>query len=42
MRMGGLEQLLNSGASIPIIMQRGRGSKTDIIMRHIEHSNHRT
>ena len=28
------------GASMPIIMQRGRWSKTDTIMRYLEHSSY--
>ena len=38
MRVGAAQDLLNSGASIPIIMQRGRWSKTDTVMRYLEHS----
>ena len=38
MRVGAAQDLLNSGASMPIIMQRGRWSKTDTVMRYIEHS----
>ena len=37
MRVGAAQDLLNSGASIPIIMQRGRWSKTDTVMRYVEH-----
>ena len=33
MRVGAAQDLLNSGASMPIIMQRGRWSKTDTVMR---------
>lgn len=39
MRVGATQDLLNSGASMPIIMQRGRWSKTDTVMRYLEHSN---
>ena len=39
MRVGAAQDLLNSGVSIPIIMQRGRWSKTDTVMRYLEHSN---
>jgi integrase len=39
MRVGAAQDLLNSGASIPIIMQRGRWSKTDTVMRYLEHAN---
>ena len=37
MRVGAAQDLLNSGASMPIIMQRGRWSKTDTVMRYLEH-----
>jgi integrase len=36
MRVGAAQDLLNSGASMPIIMQRGRWSKPDTVMRYIE------
>ena len=39
MRVGAAQDLLNSGASMLIIMQRGRWSKTDTVMRYVEHSN---
>jgi site-specific recombinase XerD len=39
MRVGAAQDLLNSGASMPIIMQCGRWSKTDTVMRYVEHSN---
>lgn len=38
-RVGAAQDLLSSGASMPIIMQRGRWSKTDTVMRYIEHLN---
>jgi integrase len=38
MRVGAAQDLLNTGASMPIIMQRGRWSKTDTVMRYLEHS----
>ncbi|OYY31861.1 MULTISPECIES: site-specific integrase [unclassified Polaromonas] len=38
MRVGAAQDLLNSGASLPIIMQRGRWSKTDTVMRYLERS----
>jgi len=37
MRVGSAQDLLNSGASMPIIMQRGRWSKADTVMRYVEH-----
>ncbi len=40
MRVGAAQDLLNSGASMPIIMQRGRWSKTDTVMRYIEHGSY--
>ena len=39
MRVGAAQDLLNSGASMPIIMQRGRWSKTDTVMRYVEQIN---
>ncbi|QWE10891.1 site-specific integrase [Polynucleobacter sp. es-EL-1] len=39
MRVGAAQDLLNSGASMPIIMQRGRWSKTDTVMRYLELGN---
>ena len=39
MRVGAAQDLLNSGASMPIIMQRGRWLKTDTVMRYLEHAN---
>jgi site-specific recombinase XerD len=40
MRVGHAQDLVNSGASMPIIMQRGRWSKTDTVMRYVEHILH--
>jgi hypothetical protein len=37
MRVGAAQDLLISGASMPIIMQRGRWTKTDTVMRYLEH-----
>ena len=39
MRVGAAQDLLNSGASMPIIMQRGKCYMADTVMRYIEHSN---
>lgn len=39
MRVGAAQDLLNSGASMPIIMQKGRWSKTDTVMRYVEQIN---
>jgi len=41
-RVGAAQDLLNSGASMPIIMQRGRWSKTDTVMRYVEHVKYGT
>lgn len=38
MRVGAAQDLLNSGASMPIIMNKGRWSKTDTVMRYLEHT----
>jgi site-specific recombinase XerD len=38
-RVGAAQDLLNSGASMPIIMQRGRWSKTDTVMRYVENGS---
>jgi integrase len=37
MRVGAAQDLLSSGASMPIIMQRARWTKTDTVMRYLEH-----
>jgi integrase len=36
MRVGAAQDLLISGASLPVIMQRGRWSKADTMMRYVE------
>jgi integrase len=38
MRVGAAQDLLLSGASLPIIMARGRWSKPDTVMRYVEHA----
>jgi hypothetical protein len=39
MRVGAAQDLLLlSGASLPIIMARGRWSKPDTVMRYVEHT----
>jgi len=38
MRIGAAQDLLISGASLPMIMQRGRWSKADTVMRYIENA----
>jgi hypothetical protein len=35
-RVGAAQDLLLSGASLPMIMNRGRWSKSDTVMRHVE------
>ena len=35
-RVGAAQDLLKSGASMPIIMNKGRWSKTDTVMRYLE------
>lgn len=37
-RIGAAQDLMNSGASLPLLMNRGRWSKTDTAMRYIENS----
>lgn len=39
MRVGAAQDLLKSGASMPIIMNKGRWSKTDTVMRYLEGVN---
>jgi len=39
MRVGAAQDLLLSGASLPMIMQRGRWSKTDTVMRYLENTH---
>jgi site-specific recombinase XerD len=38
MRVGGAQDLLSSGTSLAKIMQRGRWSKTDTVMRYVENA----
>ena len=38
MRVGAAQDLLISGASMPMIMQRGRWSKVDTVMRYVENT----
>lgn len=39
MRVGAAQDLLKSGASMPIIMHKGRWTKTDTVMRYLERVN---
>ena len=36
MRVGAAQDLLRAGVSLPNIMNRGRWSKTDTVMRYVE------
>jgi site-specific recombinase XerD len=36
-RVGAAQDLVSSGASLPIIMSKGRWSKSDTVMRYVEH-----
>jgi len=38
MRVGAAQNLLTSGATLPMIMKKGRWSKTDTVMRYLENS----
>ena len=40
MRVGHAQDLVISGASMPQIMSKGRWSKTDTVMRYVEHINY--
>lgn len=40
LRIGAAQDLMISGASLPVIMARGRWSKTDTVMRYIENANY--
>ena len=37
LRVGAARDLMRQGASMPLIMKRGRWSKTDTVMRYLEH-----
>jgi integrase len=37
LRVGHAQDIVNSGESMPIIMSKGRWSKTDTVMRYVEH-----
>lgn len=39
MRVGAAQDLLKSGASMPMIMNKGRWSKIDTVMRYLEQAN---
>jgi len=38
MRVGGAQDLMSTGASMPVIMNRGRWSKSDTVMRYLENT----
>ncbi len=38
MRVGAAQDLMSSGISMPIIMNRGRWSKIDTLMRYLENA----
>jgi integrase len=40
LRVGHAQDMVNSGESLPIIMSKGRWSKTDTVMRYVEHINY--
>ncbi len=37
MRVGHAQDMVNAGDSLPMIMSKGRWSKTDTVMRYVEH-----
>ncbi|QWD80056.1 site-specific integrase [Polynucleobacter sp. MWH-Spelu-300-X4] len=41
LRVGHAQDMVNSGESMPMIMSKGRWSKTDTVMRYVEHINYR-
>lgn len=40
LRVGHAQDMVNSGESMPMIMSKGRWSKTDTVMRYVEHINY--
>jgi site-specific recombinase XerD len=40
LRVGHAQDMVNAGDSLPMIMSRGRWSKTDTVMRYVEHINY--
>jgi integrase len=40
LRVGYAQDMVNSGESMPMIMSRGRWSKTDTVMRYVERINY--
>jgi site-specific recombinase XerD len=41
LRVGHAQDMVNEGESLPMIMSKGRWSKTDTIMKYVEHINYR-
>lgn len=39
MRVGTAQDLVNSGASMPVIMQRGKWSKTDTVVSYLKYGD---
>ena len=39
LRVGHAQDMVNAGDSLPMIMSKGRWSKTDTVMRYVEHIN---
>jgi integrase len=39
LRVGHAQDMVNAGESLPLIMSKGRWSKTDTVMRYVEHIN---
>ncbi|WP_062307732.1 tyrosine-type recombinase/integrase [Polynucleobacter sinensis] len=37
MRVGHAQDMVNNGKSLPMIMSKGRWSKSDTVMRYVEH-----
>lgn len=40
LRVGHAQDMVNEGESLPMIMSKGRWSKTDTVMRYVEHINY--
>ncbi len=40
LRVGHAQDMVNKRESLPIIMSKGRWSKTDTLMRYVEHINY--
>ena len=42
LRVGHAQDMVNAGDSLPMIMSKGRWSKTDTVMRYVEQINYLT